>query len=201
MIKLKDILNEQVSADISSATKSAVSSTVSTNNKKDFTLPGNVASQKLWDHIREYESLRTFTYDDAVYPRVKFKGKKADSVGTLTIGYGHTGDDVYPGQTITKQEADKYLRDDVNNAADCVKRWIKRQKIRDSKNNTNYHLLTQGMYDVMIDIVFNRGCSWFINSKILSNIEAGSYDKAKQLISNLSGDRDRWTEASAMFVY
>jgi GH24 family phage-related lysozyme (muramidase) len=201
MIKLKDILNEQVSSDITSAAKSAATTAVSTNNKKDFTLPNNVASQKLWDHIRKYESLRTFTYDDAVYPSVKFKGKKADSVGTLTIGYGHTGDDVYPGQTITKQEADKYLRDDVNNAADCVKRWIKRQKIRDSKNNTNYHLLTQGMYDVMIDIVFNRGCSWFINSKILSNIEAGSYDKAKQLISNLSGDRDRWTEASAMFVY
>ena len=146
------VLNEHKPSDIYSAAASAVSSAVSTNKRKDFTLDGNVASQKLWDHIRNYESLRTFTYDDAVYPSVEYKGSKSDSVGTLTIGYGHTGDDVYPGQKITEKEANDYLKKDVNNAADCVKRWIKRQKVRDNKNNTKFHLLTQGMYDAMIDV-------------------------------------------------
>jgi len=195
------VLNEHKPSDIYSAAASAVSSAVSTNKRKDFTLDGNVASQKLWDHIRNYESLRTFTYDDAVYPSVEYKGSKSDSVGTLTIGYGHTGDDVYPGQKITEKEANDYLKKDVNNAADCVKRWIKRQKVRDNKNNTKFHLLTQGMYDAMIDVVYNRGCGRFINSKILSNIENGSYDSAKQMIKNLSGDKKRWNETSELFTY
>ena len=168
--------------------------------KKDFTLNGNVASQKLWDHIRKWESLRTFTYDDAVYPSKIFKGEEKDSVGTLTIGYGHTGDDVYPGQKITKVEANGFLKTDVNDAADCVKRWVKRQKVRDSKNDTKYHLLTQGMYDAMIDVVFNRGCGWFVNSEIISNMENGSYKSVTQRISNLSGDKSRWVETSEFFT-
>ena len=169
--------------------------------KKDFTLNGNVASQKLWDHIRKWESLRTFTYDDAVYPSEIFKGEKVDSVGTLTIGYGHTGDDVKPGQTITEKQANEFLKTDVNNAADCVKRWVKRQKNRDNKNDTKYHLLTQGMYDAMIDVVFNRGCGWFVNSEIITNMENGSYDSAKRMIKNLSGDKKRWNETSELFTY
>ena len=195
------ILNEQDPSDIYSAAASAVSSSISTNKRKDFTLDGNVASQGLWDHIREYESLRTFVYDDAVYPSVEYKGSKSDSVGTLTIGYGHTGDDVYPGQKITEKEANEFLKKDVNNAADCVKRWIKRQKVRDNKDGTKYHLLTQGLYDAMIDVVYNRGCSWFVNSKILSNIESGSYESVKQMINNLSGDKSRWIKTSEFFTY
>lgn len=69
------------------------------------------------------------------------------------------------------------------------------------ENNTKFHLLTQGMYDAMIDVVYNRGCGRFINSKILSNIENGSYDSAKQMIKNLSGDKKRWNETSELFTY
>lgn len=169
--------------------------------RKDFTLSGNIASQKLWDHIRQWESLRLFTYDDAVYPSVEFEGEKRDSVGTLTIGYGHTGDDVEPGQKITKDKANELLIEDVNDAADCIKRWIGRQKKRDEKNNTKYHLLTQGMYDAMVDIVFNRGCNWFVNSSIITNIENGQYKSAKQKISKLSGDSDRWSKTAEFFKY
>ena len=53
--------------------------------KKDFTLNGNVASQKLWDHIRKWESLRTFTYDDAVYPSKIFKGEEYKSDSHLRV--------------------------------------------------------------------------------------------------------------------
>lgn len=198
------ILNEQDPSDIYSAAASAVSSSISTNKRKDFTLDGNVASQGIWDHIREYESLRTFVYDDAVYPSVEYKGSKSDSVGTLTIGYGHTGDDVYPGQKITEKEANGFLEKDVNDAADCIKRWIVDQKDRDVINDTNYHLLTQGMYDALIDIAFNKGCSSLRNNKlkpIMQNIESGNSADAKVAIKNLPGDSKRWNETSEFFTY
>ena len=161
------VLNEHKPSDIYSAAASAVSSAVSTNKRKDFTLDGNVASQKLWDHIRNYESLRTFTYDDAVYPSVEYKGSKSDSVGTLTIGYGHTGDDVYPGQKITEKEANDYLKKDVNNAADCVKRWIKRQKVRDNKNNTKLaNDISVGLEKAFKDGSFERIFNQYFGSEI-----------------------------------
>jgi len=171
---------------------------VTPNKKKDFTSDLNVASQKIWNHIREWESLRTFAYDDHIYPSIPFK--KGNSLkGTLTIGYGHTGEDVYPEQKISEKDADNFLIKDVNNAANCIKRWVGRQKDRDTINNTKYHLLTQGMYEAMIDIVFNRGCGWFVKSEILSNIENGEYNSAKQKISKLSGDSGRWDKTSELF--
>jgi lysozyme len=36
-----------------------------------------------------------------------------DSGGVWTIGYGHTGPDVHPGETITAQEADALLQNDL----------------------------------------------------------------------------------------
>ncbi len=52
-----------------------------------------------------------------------------DAVGVLTIGYGHTnaagGPEVGVGMTITEQEADKLLSDDLTrverNVAECIK--------------------------------------------------------------------------------
>ena len=202
MIKLKDILNEQVSSDITSAAKSAATTAVSTNNKKDFTLPGNVASQKIWDHIREYESLRLFTYDDKVYPSVKFDSTKHKLKGILTIGYGHTGKDVKAGQTITEIEANKLLVKDVKAAANCIKRWTKDQKVRDNTNNTKYHLLTQGMYDALVDVAFNKGCNSLRNDKlkpIMLNIESGNKAEAANQISQLPGTKKRWEAATAIF--
>ena len=68
------------------------------------------------------------------------------------------------------------------------------------KKDTKYHLLTQGMYDAMIDVVFNRGCGWFVNSEIISNMENGSYKSVTQSISNLSGDKSRWVATSEFFT-
>lgn len=48
-----------------------------------------------------------------------------DSGGVLTIGYGHTGPDVYEGQTITKAKALALLARDLRTAAGAVDRNVK----------------------------------------------------------------------------
>lgn len=44
-----------------------------------------------------------------------------DSGGVWTIGYGHTGPDVLPGQTITQAQAQAYLEQDSSKLFDAVK--------------------------------------------------------------------------------
>lgn len=50
-----------------------------------------------------------------------------DPVGVLTIGYGHTGYDVYDGQTITLNDAEELLRRDIRFAEIGVKALVKVQ--------------------------------------------------------------------------
>lgn len=75
------------------------------------------------DIIKKEERLVLFAYDDKHYPPTPCQpGDKID--GTLTIGYGHTGPDVFPGMTITESIADELLDDDLAVAAGRVVRMI-----------------------------------------------------------------------------
>ena len=47
-----------------------------------------------------------------------------DSVGVLTIGYGHTGPDVSKGQTITEERAEQLLRADIKTAETVVRNSV-----------------------------------------------------------------------------
>jgi len=62
------------------------------------------------DLIKSFESLRLRTY--------------RDPVGIWTIGYGHTGPDVYPGQEISKAEAERLLADDLRDSEDGVREFV-----------------------------------------------------------------------------
>lgn len=66
-----------------------------------------------------------------------------DSGGILTIGYGHTGADVKPGQTITQARALALFRKDSGWAQAAVRKLGLR--------------LTQGQFDALTSIVFNCG--------------------------------------------
>lgn len=57
--------------------------------------------------IEEFEGLRLDSYQD--------------SVGVWTIGYGHTKD-VKSGQTITQEQAENFLREDIRDAEGAVNR-------------------------------------------------------------------------------
>ena len=62
----------------------------------------------------------------------------------LTIGYGHTGIDVYEGMTITEPQAEELLRKDLQRFEAAVTRLINRE-------------LTQHEFDAIVSFAFNVG--------------------------------------------
>jgi len=87
-----------------------------------------------------------------------------DSVGVLTIGYGHTNG-VKEGQTITQAEADELLAEDLDHAADAVRDLVK------------VHL-SQGQYDALTSFCFNLGQARLRDSTLLRLLNQGQYQQA-----------------------
>jgi GH24 family phage-related lysozyme (muramidase) len=81
--------------------------------------------------IKEFEGLRLTTYKCAA--------------GVKTIGYGHTGSDVYFGQRITEREAENLLRADLA-------RFEKHVNSYDSAYGW-----TQNEFDALVSFAFNVG--------------------------------------------
>jgi lysozyme len=113
------------------------------------------------DLTEECEGLRLTSYQD--------------SVGVWTIGYGHTGDDVCEGQTITKEEADQLLMDDVLDAEHAVHLMVNVP-------------LTQGQYNALVDFVFNLGAQRLRESTLLRKLNARDYLGA-------DAEFDKWNRA------
>ena len=101
--------------------------------------------------IKEYEGLRLYSY--------------YDSGGVLTIGYGHTGSDVFDGQAITEEEADAWLRLDIAEAEDAIESYVDVD-------------LDQNEYDALVSFIFNVGVGAFRNSTLLRLLNAGSKEGA-----------------------
>lgn len=87
-----------------------------------------------------------------------------DQRGVWTIGYGHTAG-VHPGQTITQQQAEAFLQQDILAAANCV-------------NESVQVPLTQSQFDALVDFVFNLGPANFRRSTLLKEINAGHFPQA-----------------------
>lgn len=79
-----------------------------------------------------------------------------------TIGIGHTGPDVYPGMTVTLEEAYQFLHDDIQTAVAAVKREVTVP-------------LTQGEFDALVDFAFNCGAGNLGHSTLLRLLNAGDY--------------------------
>ncbi len=88
-------------------------------------------SSNAYNLIKEFEGLRLTAYQD--------------SVGVWTIGYGHTGPDVYQGLTITQQRADELLVQDVTSSSSAV-----------NSHNPPYDW-TQNQFDALVSFTFNLG--------------------------------------------
>lgn len=85
-----------------------------------------------------------------------------DSGGVLTIGYGHTGPDVKPGQKINKRKGRRLLRRDLAVAVDAVNENV---RVR----------LTQGRLDCLVSFAFNVGVNAFQSSTLLKRLNAGDH--------------------------
>ena len=85
-----------------------------------------------------------------------------DGAGVLTIGYGHTGPDVYEGQIVTELEAEQLLARDLASAIACVNAAVKFGV-----------KLTQGQFDALVDFAFNCGRGNLLSSTLLRMVNAG----------------------------
>jgi lysozyme len=97
-----------------------------------------------------------------------------------TGGWGHTGPDVHPGMTVTRELAVDWLRADVRGAEAIVKRNVK-------------VALNQAEYDALVDLVFNIGSANFDTSTLLRKLNAGDVDGA---IAEFS----RWNKAGGVVL-
>ena len=104
-------------------------------------------SPKGLEIITSSESLRLTSY---LCPR-----------GVPTIGWGHTGKNVKLGQTITKEQAMAYLKEDCEYAKNFVEHFL--APIR----------LDQNQFDAVVSLTFNIGVDNFMGSTLVKLIRRG----------------------------
>jgi lysozyme len=121
-----------------------------------------------------------------------------DSVGVLTIGYGHTGSDVKRGVKITHKRAIELLKQDVKNASDCVRRIMSEWKSK----KINSYMITQGQFDAMVSLVFNAGCESVRTSEFIQKLKRRKYKDAGLMIKSFksSGLASRRDKESKLFM-
>ena len=125
-------------------------------------------SQKGLNLIKQFEGLRLTAY--------------RCSAGVLTIGYGHTGNDVTAGMTITQAQAEELLKNDV-----------KKFEIGVSALTTNIPL-TQNQYDALVSFAYNVGLGAFQNSTLLKKLRENPTDKA------IAAEFAKWNKAGGAVV-
>lgn len=113
-----------------------------------------------------------FAYDDAKSPP-RMARKDDHIAGTLTIGLGHTGKDVYVGQTITQAQADALLQRDLASSAARVERQVMVS-------------LDDYQFGALVDMDFNCGAEAFATSTVLKRVNAGQFAK-------VPAELNRWT--------
>lgn len=98
--------------------------------------------------------------------------------GILTIGYGHTGSDVFEGQAITKDEALDLLADDLRKHFDAIKRMITVE-------------VTENQCIALLSFAFNVGATNFQRSSVRKNLNRGAPLQAAEsfLLWNRAGGK------------
>ena len=124
-------------------------------------------SQTGWDHIKNEEKLKLKAY------------KLGD--GMVTVGYGHAEKvgktKLRPGQKISEEAAKKFLKEDLTEAADGVRRIFKDWKSEDVDVK-----ITQSMFDALVSIAYNAGVTGLKNSIIMKYLKEKDYKKASESI-------------------
>ena len=115
--------------------------------------------------LRQWEGCILYAYDDANGHQVQ---PNEIVHGTLTIGYGHTGADVFAGQVWTQVQAEQALRAEAAMVAAKIAPLIKIP-------------LTDNQVSAFVCFAFNIGTAGFAGSSALSFANAG----------NLAGVPDR----------
>lgn len=121
------------------------------------------ASEKAYSLIRQFEGLRLTAYKCPA--------------GVWTVGYGHTSG-VVPGMTIILEQAEEYLRQDIEAVENIV--------------NAECRNLRQCQFDALVSFVFNVGGGNFRKSTLLKEIKANPDD------NSIMGEFLRWVYAKGV---
>ena len=103
-----------------------------------------------------------------------------DVKGVWTIGYGHTGPEVVAGLVWTQDQADTALVCDTQHAVNTVNRLVTAP-------------MTQGVFDSLVDFVFNVGSGNFAGSTLLKLLNSGDTESAAQQF-------ERWDYAGGVQI-
>ena len=104
------------------------------------------------DLIESFEGLRLTAYEDGT--------------GVLTIGFGHTGG-VTPGETITQEQAEEFLKSDVAGAETSVENLVEVD-------------LTPNQFAALVSFTFNLGGGALAGSTLLALVNSKEFDAAAQ---------------------
>ena len=111
--------------------------------------------------------MQEFMYSDKGLALTKsFEGLRLEAYqdcgGVWTIGYGHTGEGVTEGRTISEADAERLLLADLAEAVSCV-------------NRTVVEAVLQNQFDAMVDFCFNAGRGNFLQSTLLRKVNLGDF--------------------------
>jgi len=101
-------------------------------------------------HLRSFEGLSLDAYPDG---------------GGWSIGYGHHGNDVYPGMQITQQRADQLLKNDIERFDKSVQLLFQAAE-------------EQEEFDAKTCLAYNIGINAFKDSTLLEHVNAGRHHEA-----------------------
>lgn len=102
-----------------------------------------------YDFLKREEGERLFVYDDATGIRLR----PGDPIrGTATAGIGHTGKDVVPGMTVTREMSERWFDQDTDWAEACVEATCP------GANDNEF--------DAMVSLCFNIGAAAFKKSSV-----------------------------------
>jgi lysozyme len=112
-----------------------------------------------------------------------------DTKGIWTIGVGHTaacGAPIpKPGLVITEADCDAALARDIASFESCVSGYVTAP-------------INQTMFDALVRLTFNIGCTGFRNSTVLARLNAGDFEGAAKAILMWSKPAEirgrRWRE-------
>lgn len=123
--------------------------------------------------LKAWEAFVPYPYDDRdthgkkVRQTAWKKNKKGQNIGTfggvITIGYGHTGDDIQPGTELSEAQADALLRKDLGKYEKAVEDTIK-------------VALTDNQFGALVSFCYNLGPAAFRKTNLVRKLNAGRYD-------------------------
>ena len=102
--------------------------------------------------------------------REKYSGRAyLCPAGKLTIGWGHTGTDVFPDSVITPQIGEGIFNRDIDMVEECIEQTVN-------------VALSQNMFDALVSFIFNIGRTKWRTSTMLALLNKGKVEEAsKQL--------------------